>query len=312
MRLTRFIKKVTLVSGAICLLFFLQTSMALAGGYENTETTIPHGGFALTTNYCKRCHAVHLAGIDDTNNELNLGEWRLLRPGSRDTQTACMYCHGPTGITTKKVWFDEQGHGLSSDTANGDVLAPDDTTDTVFSNQWWGCTTCHNPHNAKTVVLTGEGFITSKLLKKFPNPKKPNGTAYYDGTTTLTLTQWCTNCHEANYGLHTDPKTTPIGTRYGHDVSTEGFSTDASGYAQVNPDDGQNKGPRCQQCHTGERAESTQVYNPPMTQGFPHAGGDSYKMLKPKTSSGTTEPITVTTLDNLCATKPCHDVQSLP
>ena len=219
----------------------------------------------------------------------------------------CAGCHGQNGIVAgKKVWLDENGHGPSADQI-GDIVAPDDTTDTSFRNDVWSCVVCHSPHASDVVVLSDEPSITtSMILRKFPNPNKPSGNAYYAGTTgTSTITAWCSNCHEANFGSHTEGKSTPAGTRYGHDSSTTGYQL-VGGWVVVAPDDATNTGPKCQQCHTADRAPSG------ISMGFPHAGGDSWKMLKASSPTGTPGPIEADKLDKLCASEPCHKTTDLP
>lgn len=283
------------------IILVLWAGPAFAAGYNSdSETTgsAPHGGYTTTGNKCKSCHAVHLAG----------GQYRLLRSSADNASTACKYCHGDTGIvTTKRVWLDDNGHGLSAE-QTGDVVIPDDTTYTAFRNDVWSCVACHSPHGANTVTLSEEPSVTSSfILRKFPNPSKLNGNAYYTGTTgTLTITAWCSNCHEANFGSHTEGKSTPAGTRYGHDSSTTGYQL-SGGWVIVAPDDATNTGPKCQQCHTADRAPTN------ISQGFPHAGGDSWKMLKSSSTTGTTgTPIEGDKLDKFCAGSPCHDVTKLP
>lgn len=268
---------------------------------SEVTATIPHGGYTTTGNKCKSCHAVHLAETTGTQTTI----YRLLRPGAATASTACQYCHGETGIvTTRRAWFDTNGHGLSVD-QTGEIVAPDDTTYTAFRAGVWGCIACHSPHAAGVVTLVDEPMTSSKILRRFPNPFKPTGSAYYNGTTgTLTITQWCTNCHEANYGLHTAPKGTPQGTRYGHDVSTAGYVL-VGNYARVIPTDTVNNGPKCKQCHSAKRVESQTS----ITKGFPHAGGDSWKMLG---ASSTPVKIEPTKLDDLCASEPCHRPTDLP
>jgi len=269
-------------------------------GYNSdsaTTGTPPHGGYTTTSNKCKSCHAVHLAD----------SQYRLLRPGAVNAATACDYCHGEAGIVpTKRVWLDSNGHGLDPGKTD-DVVVPDDTTYTSFRNDVWTCVACHSPHGAGVVTLSEEPAITtSLLLRKFPNPAKPAGNAYYNGTTgTLTLTAWCSNCHEANFGSHEEGKSTPTGIRYGHDSSTTGYQL-SGGWVVVAPDDAVNAGPSCQQCHTADRAPAG------MSQGFPHAGGDSWKMLRSSSSTGAPGPIEADKLDKLCASTPCHKAIDLP
>ena len=283
----------------ICVFWLVMAGQAYSAGYNTdseSTSTIPHGGYTTTGNKCKSCHAVHLSEAS----------YRLLRPGTTNAATACEYCHGQTGIVpNKRVWIDANGHGLDAE-QTGEIVVPDDTTYTAYGNAEWGCVNCHSPHASNLVVLSEEPLAGDQLLRKFPNPNKPTGGAFYDATTgTLTLTQWCSNCHEANYGLHTDAKTTPQGVRYGHDSSRSGYELEG-GWVKVAPDDGSNKGPTCQECHTADSAPAG------ISKGFPHAGGASWKMLKASSSTGTPSPIEAGKMDKLCASEPCHDTTDLP
>ncbi|MDI6822738.1 MAG: hypothetical protein QMD66_07870, partial [Actinomycetota bacterium] len=108
--------------------------------------------------------------------------------------------------------------------------------------------------------------------------------------------QWCSDCHSANYGLHTAAKTVGGATRYGHDCDTAGMSTTADGFAVVNPGDGVNNGPTCKECH--------------QSSGYPHSqgGNTSRDMLK---DAATLKPPTANDyLDDVC--NDCHNTASLP
>jgi len=228
----------------------------------------PHGDYADTTNKCKDCHAVHLAQ----------GTWRLLRDNTR--ATACDACHGTGGLSTLIITTNPEGH-----TMGYSGTAPDDAG-TAWSTTSFGCMDCHSPHDNNTVVLTGK--TTSKLLKVDPDP----GEALY-WTGTGDESEWCSDCHSANYGLHTAAKTVGGATRYGHDCSTDGM-TIVGAWPVVNPGDNVNKGPTCKQCH--------------LSSDYPHSQGGttSRDMLKDTLGSGT--PATL--LDDVC--NDCHNTATLP
>lgn len=277
----------------------LLPASAYASGYNSTTETTgnpPHGDYTIVGNKCKSCHATHLSD----------SQYKLLRPGTTNASTACQYCHGATGIvTTKRVWLDANGHGLDTTNQTGDVVVPDDTTYTSWSNDVWGCAVCHAPHANDVVVLSEDPSAptSSMLLRKFPNPSKPNGGAAYNGAAgSLTVTYWCSNCHEANFGSHTQGQQTPQGVRYGHDSSSAGYEL-VGGWVKVAPDDGINQGPTCRQCHAADSPTLAGMSKP-----FPHAGGPSWKMLKSSsTTGGPAGPIEAGKLDKLCAGSPCHD-----
>ncbi|MDI6689784.1 MAG: hypothetical protein QMD66_07875 [Actinomycetota bacterium] len=243
------------------------SGIAYASGYlTNSEITAtnPHGSYSNSTNKCKACHAVHLAQ----------GSYRLLRISSKAAE--CDYCHGSGGITSKIVTTNAEGHTMGYSGS-----APDDAG-TAWSTTSFACIDCHSVHNNNTVTLTG--YTSSKLLKNDPDP----GEALY-WTGTGDESQWCSDCHSANYGLHTAAKTVGGATRYGHDCDTAGMSTTADGFAVVNPGDGVNNGPTCKQCH--------------QSSGYPHSqGGTGRDMLK-DTFNGTA-------LDDVC--NDCHNTASLP
>ncbi len=165
------------------------------------------------------------------------------------------------------------------------TAAPDDAG-TAWSTTSFSCIDCHSPHDNNTVVLAGK--TTSKLLKANPDP----GEALY-WTGTGDESKWCSDCHSANYGLHTAAKTVGGATRYGHDCSTAGM-TIVGAWPVVNPDDNVNKGPTCRQCH--------------QSSGYPHSQGGttSRDMLKDTLGSG----IPPTQLDDVC--NDCHNTVSLP
>lgn len=280
------------------LLVFALTQSAFSAGYKSDDEIktggVPHGGFATGSDKCRSCHGVHQAG----------GLFRLLR--ADELSTACQYCHGETGIVDfKRVWLDEAGHGTTQ--TAGFLQAPDDITVTTFPIIKWGCLRCHSVHNSETIILAGEldssatPYSRSKLLRKRPNPFKTYPlTTYNPDATSETISQWCSNCHGANYGLHTTTKTVGGESRWGHDVSPGGYkdTTAPFGLADIYPGDGLNNGPKCSQCHTASGAPAE------IAQKFPHSGGAVESMLK----AGTIK----TQLDNFCTGSPCHYVPSLP
>lgn len=259
-----------------------------------SSTDTPHGGYTTSTNKCKECHAVHLA----------TGSYYLTRADAR--RQVCDFCHGIGGATTKIVVLNEEGHGLSvTQESSETVTAPDDTDPPYqVATSDWGCPECHSVHNNYTVKLAG--YTTNKLLRADPNQGKTY--LYYtpvDGETTQTLSQWCSTCHNANMGLHTDPKRVHIGsietTAYGHDVSGDGYTTLFDGYADVNPDDGLNKGPTCKQCHPATGIGGS----------FPHSSENT-----PAVEGGAKAPDMLMSgaksseLDKVCGS--CHLTSSLP
>ncbi|MBE0448648.1 MAG: hypothetical protein IBX64_11220 [Actinobacteria bacterium] len=246
----------------------------------------PHGSYTSTTNKCKDCHAVHLA----------TGSYRLTRANTRGE--TCEFCHGIGGAASTTVILDPEGHGLYPYEAQGIITAPDDTNPSYSKNaQLWGCLECHSAHDNQTVKLAG--LDSSKLLKADPNPGK--NYLYYRpviGETTQTVTQWCSACHNANFGASTEGKTVLKGsveaTVFGHPSSNTGTIRTPDGYAEVKLDDGLNRGPTCKECHIADGRAGTSE--------FPHSSGSSPSMLK----AGSDE----SHIDGICAG--CHNTASLP
>ncbi|MEW5706616.1 MAG: cytochrome c3 family protein [Actinomycetota bacterium] len=301
----RIVSKPLFLVAAILALVLAIPSIALASGYNATETIVAtntavypvHGGYTSTTNKCKNCHAVHLA----------TGTYVLTRGNS--AAEACDVCHGIGGLpAAPEVVMNSYGHGLdTTETTNSITLyAPDDTTPTPYSVSQgsWGCDKCHSVHAAVTLIVKLAGFSSTKLLKADPNP----GKSYYlwnpslidtsTRETTQNLTAWCSACHNANIGGHKDPKTVSLNgvdtTVYGHDTSVTAAALDTTtGYAlDVSPDNNINSGPQCEQCHA--------LDDP----GYSYPHSSSGPSLLKGVNSGKTN------LDKVCVS--CHNTSSLP
>lgn len=287
----------------VTVLVIATAGYALAAGYNEpqqytTSANTPHGGYTTTTNKCKECHAVHLA----------TGSYRLLR--GDDPMSACEYCHGEGGAGTgTDVRLDAEGHGLGG--ATGSILVPHDTSSTAtganlaFSAAEWGCAKCHDPHGVGENVLDGNliGMSSNKLLLRNPSAGASNGpkVQFESWNTTdavsYNLSQWCSACHNADIGGHTEGKTTASGARYGHDVGTGG-SAQSGTYGNpstwsVDPDN-PNTGPQCEACHTAGGGFGSFA--------FPHSSGSEPDMLAAGTVSNQ--------LDAVCLS--CHATASLP
>lgn len=325
-------KKILLISLAVAFIIAM-VSAAFASGYNSPlwstqsaapDPKIPHGGYADTTNKCKDCHAVHLAS----------GNYKLLRAGSTDGQTACTYCHGLGGIVGSKngVILNTAGHGLGG--ATGLINAPDDATP-GFSIQaaQWGCGSCHSVHNNNTVTAISERVFTAAnntnaMLKGKPDSNSA-GNALIGAT--VTLSRWCTECHGANYGTYGQSKTVGSGSAaFGHDAGSTGginrnYKPDGTNtYAFVRqqvPGD-MTAAPRCNQCHAAGAAvlptsaggwvagQAGYVWrNQASGEGyFPHAGySNSYSLLKASSNLSSAGNVR---LDDVC--NDCHYTPSLP
>lgn len=263
---------------AAILVMLVSSSTAFASGYFDdatiqgmTDPNDPHGGYSNSTNRCKTCHATHLAE----------GSYRLLRVSSSSTE--CDYCHkDPTGIistTTKVDGSTTEGHTMG---AWASTKAPDETDTDAFVADSGGlkCADCHTVHDNNTVALVDLG--STHMLKENPDGY---GSAF---TSSDYLTEWCADCHGANRGLHTVGKTVGASTRYGHDSSDGGMTMDGA-WPEVDPADGTNNGPTCNDCHSASQ--------------FPHdADGSSEDLLKDSYGG--------TALDDVC--NDCHNTVSLP
>jgi cytochrome c553 len=209
----------------------------------------------------------------------------------------CEFCHGIGGAASTTVVLDPEGHGLPEGT-QGIVTAPGDTNQPYRKNaQLWGCLECHSPHDNQTVKLAG--FSSNKLLKANPNPGK--NYLYYTpviGETAQTLSQWCSTCHNANFGASSEGKTVLMGsetaTTFGHPSSGAGTVKTPDGHTKVTLDDGVNNGPTCKECHIADgRTETSE---------FPHSSGSAPSMLKDGSDG--------VQIDNVCTE--CHNTVSLP
>ncbi len=79
---------------------------------DNGSYASPHGGFSSTSNLCKTCHAVQMAGENswrliksgNTTETRTQGEMSTLGKGNARA-TECTYCHDATsGATSKKPY----------------------------------------------------------------------------------------------------------------------------------------------------------------------------------------------------------------
>jgi len=295
----------------LVILFAWATSgIALGAGYNHPTSGFipsvdnPHGGYADTTNKCKTCHAVHLAeGWPNPTPG-----FRLLRANSAANE--CDYCHGVGGHTELIIGVGTvpgEGHTMGyTGTAPDDSDSP--ITDQPWETDYFACPDCHSPHgnNLATIIKYDNGIPTPfpnyKLLKVDPDPYEAK---YWVGIGWES--EWCSDCHSANYGLHTEAKTVGGEIRYGHDVSGAGPHATAAypcvachdgpgiGVAKYDvsyPEDPSNKGPTCKQCH--------------QSSGYPHSQGGitSRDMLKNAGFSGGRQ------LDDIC--NDCHFTPSLP
>jgi hypothetical protein len=142
-----------------------------ADATDNSGASSPHGNFTSTTNYCKTCHAVHLAGEQS---------WRLLKYSSdpsfdrvsgegaggyasdgagTDRTNECMYCHSASGGMTNArpyalgLLTDVRGeHTIGATEVPGsDVNGGANDTGNLGRSGSLQCHDCHSVHGANTI-----------------------------------------------------------------------------------------------------------------------------------------------------------------
>lgn len=154
---------------------------------DNSGIVSPHGGYATTTNLCKTCHAVHLAGPDSYrllksgDNDFEVGEDRSSgegrnMPGVDDEgagdsrATECMYCHDATaGASDARPYSLGLIASVRGEHTIGATVIPDSNVNTGGANVDEGnytdrdpvtyngdgamlqCYQCHSVHGANTI-----------------------------------------------------------------------------------------------------------------------------------------------------------------
>ncbi len=148
---------------------------------NNTSYTAPHGGFSSTSNLCKTCHAVHMAGTSSyrmlkdgsTDATRSQGEWNDLATAEsgkgNSRATECMYCHDASSGATSKKPYEMGALGLTirGEHTLGASQIPDSNINGGSSYGNLGrndpatgqgavlqCWQCHSVHGAKTIGLT--------------------------------------------------------------------------------------------------------------------------------------------------------------
>lgn len=163
---------------------------------ENAGHSSAHGGYVSTTNLCKTCHAVHLAGsssyrlVKSNVNGLSGLEDRSPGEGSEtgagtSRANECMYCHDATAGATLKKPYDVQQRGniVRGEHTLGATSVPDSNInggtfgDGKLSPRNGGasgelnCYQCHSVHGANTI-----GFDID--FDGIPDPIALTGVAY--------------------------------------------------------------------------------------------------------------------------------------
>lgn len=196
-----------------------------AGGVGNDEATrSPHGSFSSTSNRCRVCHAVHMAGT---------ASWRLLRDGTAvsgedrgmDRASECNYCHGMTGATRKRPWRPKT-YVIKGEHTLGSNDIPDDNDTNGAASDFAGtatlsCGSCHTVHGAgslaETTANSGDPATETeqwktRILRADPNGDGSTLAEGYNGRSTAsemaankyaTLSNFCGDCHNKNPNWNT-------------------------------------------------------------------------------------------------------------
>ncbi|HDP69698.1 MAG TPA: hypothetical protein ENN38_02685 [Actinobacteria bacterium] len=225
--------------------------------------------------------------------------------------TACDACHADGGLSSLTVNPNAEGH----DCDGTSQTAPDDA-DSAFHAESYTCMICHSVHGAHLAYITHnkDGQQPVGIFPKYHAILKGDpdtADAMFD--TTGTLTEWCADCHSANYGLYNQPKTISGTTVYSHTCNGTGpYQHDGPAVSgaptcsstchqpgglsgqEVAHVDSRNSGPTCHQCHCSNTQYSV----------WPHAQGGTTSRDLLKNTFGPTG------LDGVCLD--CHHEDLLP
>jgi len=305
-------KRIAILLLVTCVTVLALASAAYAGttsGYAtwdpaapNDNPATPHKGYALNTNKCAVCHAVH-KGTD--------GGEVLLRSTVGD---ACDYCHILTNIGGDRLY-------------NGTTDAKTDVAVGEFGggfNHGNDCTNCHSVHGASTMagakssrILYDWNVIATRDYSTYALEAWPDPSTVADGDEQVTA--WCTGCHPYFTPYYADGSAT--GVYDGRDqIGTDGWFqshvmtvTPVAGYgntAATNTGiDAAFAGSTvCVSCHDAPN-DGTNIGNVPANgvyaNHFPHYTRDYYRFMQVATSTvGAANMNTTGTIDGLCLK--CH------
>ncbi len=249
---------------------------------DGADLESPHGGFSASTNRCRVCHAVHLAGT---------GSWRLLRSGDvlngekrgMDRASECNYCHGTYGVTMKRP-FRPKDYVVRGEHTLGSTAIPDSGGDQILSEGGLSCGNCHTVHGGGSLMSSGfeSGKWGMKILRQDPNPTNGILAEGVDGRSSdeemtgdayATLSNFCGDCHDQNPNWNTseDPDADPNSVRANGRSHVQGPTADGSlevygatmtvanwGSLDLNGDGGtlepQNTQKGCRGCHAASSA----------------------------------------------------------
>lgn len=210
-----------------------------AGTYDGSGLDSPHGGFSSSTNRCRVCHAVHLAGS---------GSWRLLRDGTSlngedrgmDRASECNYCHGLTGATQKRPFRPKTFEVLGEHTL-GSTIIPDASAATEDLPSELSCGNCHTVHGAGSLhssqTSATSGKWGSKILRQDPNGDGAILAEGFAGRSDAsematdayaTLSNFCGDCHNQNPNWNTSEDPSGESTRANGMSHVQGPTADGS------------------------------------------------------------------------------------
>ncbi len=269
-----------------------------AEDYDGSGLDSPHGGFSTSTNRCRVCHAVHLAGA---------GSWRLLQDGTNvdgedrgmDRASECNFCHGVTGATQKRPYRPKSYTVLGEHTI-GSTVIPDSDSNTAVSNGGLSCGNCHTVHgagalNTASPALATGTWVTMKILWLDPNQDGSELAAGYDGAASASelassysavKTGFCADCHNANPNWNTSEDPSAESTRANPRSHVQGPAADGSlevygttmtvaGWSTIdgNGDGGsklQNTVEGCRACHKASDKGNSSEGTTATASAFPH------------------------------------------
>ncbi|MDO8886333.1 hypothetical protein [Candidatus Oleimmundimicrobium sp.] len=217
--------------------------------YISGEVTDPHGGYAVSTDKCKVCHAIHQA----------TGTYVLLRSGATSGLSACEACHvAGAPLTQLAVYggsnanYDSTGADLGDRRhtlkQSGTIDIPDSVGVTQFTNGFT-CSHCHSVHGANCynnciVKLDGNKDGKVQLLNGTSTSLagyKASGVLDY-GNNSEVQNQFCADCHSLNFYTTTGNKT---------HVMTDTTNTMYSGVSQISVQTAWESSRNCRRCHRG-------------------------------------------------------------
>lgn len=176
---------------------------AFAAGYQAVSGVMPHGGYTISSNKCKICHAIH--GTDP-------GSYHLLpkRVVSLDWG-GCEQCHSEASSFAAPVVYSMAG-AKGEHRINGSAWIIPDSTKTL---ELIGYTPGLDPSNETISKYTPipEHYINGKPVSSLRclHCHSPHGNAVMgggkilrsdparDGGQAQTLSQFCGDCHDKNY-----------------------------------------------------------------------------------------------------------------